>query len=106
MSEYDLSGKPVSTFPDHALAGCFRKHAEHGKYQRLSLQIVVLGVACGADDLFPYLRQPRKAGQVRVGIGLVGMQPLGDPAIDAVDERRERHPVAGTERIAERVELT
>src|SRR5882762_1414778 len=47
----------------------FRKHPEHRENQRFSLEIVLCGVARGAGDLFPHLRQPCKARQVRVGIG-------------------------------------
>src|ERR1700730_12522924 len=57
-------------------------------------------VSRGAVDLFPRLRQPCKTGQVRVGVGIVGPQALAHPAIDAVDERPERHPVAAAEGIA------
>src|SRR6266568_1025785 len=87
------------------LARCVRQPAEHRENQGLSLQIVGFSVARGADDLFPYLAKARKARQVLVGIGLVGMQAFRDPAIDAVDEGRKRDAVAGTERIAERVQF-
>src|SRR5207244_10919725 len=76
-----------------ALPRRFREHPEHRENQRFSLQIIGFGVARGADDLFPYLSQPCKAGQIRVGV--VGAQLFSDPAIDAVDESRQRHPVAG-----------
>ena len=49
----------------------FRKHPEHRENQRFSLEIVLCGVARGAGDLFPHLRQPCKARQVRVGIGVI-----------------------------------
>src|SRR5438445_3311468 len=81
----------------------FREHPEHRENQRFSLQIVGFGVARGADDLFPYLSQPCKAGQIRVGV--VGAQLFSDPAIDAVDESRQRHPVAGAQRLAKRMQL-
>src|SRR5437899_321904 len=81
----------------------FREHPEHRENQRFSLQIVGFGVARGADDLFPYLSQPCKAGQIRVGV--VSAQLFGDPAIDAVDESRQRHPVAGAQRIAQRMQF-
>src|ERR1700726_432865 len=76
-----------------------REQPEHRENQRFSLEIVFCGVARGAVDLFPHLRQPCKAGQVRVGIGVVGTQALAYPAIDAVDEGRKRHPVAAAERV-------
>src|SRR6185437_1879402 len=82
----------------------FRKHREHRENQRFSLKIVVLGVACGAGDLFPYLRQPRKTWQVRIG-GAVDAQPLGNPAVDAVDKGGERRPVRKSHGIAERMQL-
>src|SRR5712672_2613982 len=64
----------------------FRKHPEHRENQRFSLEIVLCGVARGAGDLFPHLRQPCKARQVRVGIGVIRAQALADPALDAVNE--------------------
>src|SRR4051812_40801315 len=88
---------------DGALPRRFREHPEHRENQRFSLQIIGFGVARGADDLFPYLRQPCKAGQVRVGV--VSAQLFADPAIDAVDEGRQRHPVAGAQRLAQRMQL-
>ena len=53
------------------LARRFRKQRKHRENQRLSLEIVIGGIARRADDLFPYLRQPCKARQVRVGIALI-----------------------------------
>src|SRR3954462_6775858 len=53
--DHDPTGKPLHSFPDHALARCVRQPAEHRENQGLSLQIVGFGVARGADDLFPYL---------------------------------------------------
>src|ERR1700716_2242679 len=49
----------------------FRKHPEHRENQRFSLEIVLCGVARGAGDLFPHLRQPCKARQGRVCLGVV-----------------------------------
>jgi len=66
----------------------FREHPEYGENQRFSLQIVRFGIARGADDLFPYLRQPCKAR--KIGVGVVGSQLVADPAIDAIDESRKR----------------
>ena len=54
------------------LPRCLRKQPEHRENQRFSFKIVGFGVARGAVDLFPHLRQPCKAGKVRVGIGVVG----------------------------------
>src|SRR6185295_14289087 len=85
--------------PDGALPRRFREHPKHRENQRFSLQIVGFGVARGADDLFPYLSQPCKAGQISVGV--VSAQLFADPAINAVDESRQRHPVAGAQRIAQ-----
>ncbi|WP_245285853.1 hypothetical protein [Bradyrhizobium sp. WSM1253] len=53
--EHGPIGKPLHSFPDHALARRVRQPAEHRENQGLSLQIVGFGVARGADDLFPYL---------------------------------------------------
>src|SRR6185437_14568133 len=71
----------------------FRKQAKYRENQGFSFQIVGFGIARGAVDLFPYLCKPCKAGQVRIGV-VVGPQPLTDPAIDTVDERRQRAAVA------------
>src|ERR1700716_2620353 len=88
-----------------ALPHRFREEPENGENQRFSFKIVFCGVTRGANDLFPHLRQPCKAGQVRVGIGVVGTQAFAHPAIHAVDERRECHPVAAAERVAEGVKF-
>src|SRR5882757_4195359 len=82
-----------------------REKPEHRENQRFSLEIVFCGVARGAVDLFPYLRQPCKAGKVGIGVGVVEAQSLAHPAIDAVDECRERYPVAAAECIAERMKF-
>src|SRR5258708_19300972 len=84
-----------------ALPRRFREHSENRKNQRFSFQIVRFSVARGADDLFPYLRQPCKARQIRVSVA--GAQLFADPAVDAVDEGRELHAVAGPERVAQRM---
>src|SRR6266851_3943015 len=88
-----------------ALPRCFRQQPEHRENQRFSFKIVFCGFARGAIDLFPHLRQPCKAGQVRVGIGVVGTQAFAHPAIDAVDERRKCYPVAAAECVAERMKF-
>ena len=69
------------------LARRFRKQPEHRENQRFPLEIIGFGVACGAIDLFPHLRQPCKAGKVRVGIGVVAVQAFADPALDALTQR-------------------
>src|SRR5437764_8529713 len=96
----------MSRNPAWGSARCLGKHSEHGKYQRLSLEIVFCSIAGGAIDLFPYLREPRKPRQVCVGIGGVGAQTFPDPAIDAVDEGGQQRAIAQPERISERMQFT
>src|SRR5216684_1530927 len=86
-----------------ALPRCFRQQPEHRENQRFSFKIVFCGFARGAIDLFPHLRQPCKAGQVRVGV--VSAQACAHPAIDAVDEHRKCYPVAAAECVAERMKF-
>src|SRR3979490_1425556 len=81
-----------------------REKSEHRKNQRFSLKIVFCGVARGAVDLFPYLRQPRKARQGCVGIG-VGMQARRPPSNDGVDKGRKHRACAAAERVAEGMKL-
>src|SRR5438132_5028698 len=80
------------------------EQAKYRKSQWFPLQIIGFGLARGAVELFPYLRQPRKTGQVGVRIA-VGAQPLRDPAIDTVHERPERDPITESKRIAQRMQL-
>ena len=46
-----------------------------------------------------------QGGAVRVGSGVVRTQAFAHPAIDAVDEGRQRRPVAAAKRVAEGVKL-
>src|SRR5262245_26182075 len=88
-NDTELMDDKAERLPRH-----FRELRKHRENQRLSFQIIFVGVARGAGDLFPYLRQPCKAGQVHIGIGLVRMQVLCHPALDAVHEGGQRHAVA------------
>jgi hypothetical protein len=46
LFEHDLFGKPVSTFPDHALAGGTAMQLR--VFGRTGMQLSVLGFGCGA----------------------------------------------------------
>ena len=51
-----------------ALSQGFRKQAKHRENQRFSFKIVGFGVARGAVDLFPHLRQPCKTGRFALAL--------------------------------------
>src|SRR5690348_14016307 len=85
------------------LSRCFCKKPEHRKNQRFSLEIVGFRLACGVVDLFPYLREPRKARKIRIRISVA--ETLADPAVDAVDKRTKRRAITAAERIAECMQL-
>src|ERR1700738_1761670 len=95
MAQPEFSGLIVGG----ALPRCFREQPEHREDQRFPLEIIFCGFARGAIDLFPHLRQPCKAGQVRVGVGAA--ETLADPAVDTVHKGRKRHAVAAAQRVAE-----
>ena len=80
-----------------------RQLIEYRKNQRFSIEIEGFDVARGAADLFPYLRQARKLGQI--GVGHVAAQLAGYPTVDTVGKGCERRPVAAAQRVAESVQL-
>src|ERR1700730_9138672 len=88
-----------SAYVAGSAARALGEQAECRENQRLSLEIELFDLAGGAVELFPYLRNPRKA---RRALGLGG-ESATEPIAHGVENLFELRVVRAGERIAERV---
>ena len=78
--------EPAPTFRDHALTGCGGgKTSKYRKDQRLSFEIVFIGVAARAIDLIEGLGQMDKPPTLPRSVG----EPQRKPVVHGVKKRRE-----------------
>src|ERR1700730_9452085 len=88
-----------SAYVAGSAARALGEQAECRENQRLSLEIELFDLAGGAVELFPYLRNPRKASRA---FGLC-REAVSEPVPHGVEKCFESRIVGSRERVAERV---
>src|SRR6202165_572208 len=88
-----------SAFVPGSAARGLGEQPECRENQRLSLEIELFDLAGGAVELFPYLRNPRKASRA---FGL-DREPAAEPIAHGVEAGFQRGSIGAPERVAERM---